>query len=282
MVNINEYLHIGGGPTSPTAWWIMVTDYSGAVGLVARTIAALIAIVAVALYFKKDALPSARKILMVILALEAVYFLSLLLSGIWGILPNEIAYGTSTEGGLHWRMGFLIETGLPCIVESILMPIVLFKLAFELRVGRPLKNAIKWALISGAAYIWVFWLDNTGNWLYQAFYSRKPLEYLTTNPVNIVSFTTTVFGLLALGIFALYYVKKSAGANTVRQLNLKTAGAIITLLGLYFLWNYLTWIYFGNDALWSDWYAWILGHNMNLFLLVLPLFGVPLMFEHKT
>ena len=54
-------------------------------------------------------------------------------------------------------------------------------------------------------------------------------------------------------------------------------GAIITLLGMYFLWNYLTWIYFGNNALWSDWYAWMLGHNMNLWVLAIPLVGLPLL-----
>ena len=37
---------------------------------------------------------------------------------------------------------------------------------------------------------------------------------------------------------------------------------------MYFLWNYLTWIYFGGDAVWSTWYAWFLGHNLDLWMLV--------------
>jgi len=283
MVNINEYLYMGGGGQGATAWWVMVTDYSGAVGLIARTIAGIVAVAAVAMYLKKGtASSSTRKILQFVLVAEAIYWLSLLLSGIWGLLPIELAYGAgSASTGLNWSLGFVIETGLPCIVESIAVPIVLLKLVSELRPNRPPKNAIKWALIAGFVYIFVFWLDNTGNWLYQVFYSRKPIEYLTTNPENLLSFGLTVFGLLALAVFAAVYAKKSAGTETVENLNLKTAGAIITLLGLYFLWNYLTWIVFGRDALWSNWYAWILGHNMNLWVLCIPLVGLPLLFAQK-
>ncbi len=47
---------------------------------------------------------------------------------------------------------------------------------------------------------------------------------------------------------------------------------------MYFLWNYLTWIYFGGDAVWSYWYAWFLGHNLDLWFLSLPLMGLPLLF----
>ncbi len=68
----------------------------------------------------------------------------------------------------------------------------------------------------------------------------------------------------------------------MEKLKLRTVGAIIVLLGLYFLWNYLTWIYFQSNQLWSDWYAWILGHNMNLWLLSIPLVGLPLLFEEET
>jgi hypothetical protein len=283
MVNINEYLYFGGGQ-SAAAWWVMVTDYSGAVGLIARTAAGIVAVAAVALYLKKGiASGSTRKVLQFILVAEAIYWLSLLLSGIWGLLPIEWAYGVGPGAptGLHWSAGFVIETGLPCIVESIMAPIVLLKLVYELRPSRPPKNAIKWALIAGFAYIFVFWLDNTGNWIYQAFYSRKPIEYLTTNPVNILNLILTTVGLLAIGIYAAYYAKKSAGTESIDKLKLRPLGAIITLVGLYFLWNYLTWIFFGNNALWSDWFAWFLGHNMDLWVLAIPMVGLPLLLSQK-
>jgi hypothetical protein len=29
---------------------------------------------------------------------------------------------------------------------------------------------------------------------------------------------------------------------------------------------------------WNEWYAWILGHNLDLWMLSLPLVGIPLLF----
>ena len=36
-----------------------------------------------------------------------------------------------------------------------------------------------------------------------------------------------------------------------------------------------------EDIKWSGWYAWFLGHNMDLWALSLPLFGLPLLFHQK-
>lgn len=69
-------------------------------------------------------------------------------------------------------------------------------------------------------------------------------EYVTLYPENLFSFIIPVFGLLALGIFATYFTKKSVGIK-LEMLKLRTVGAIILIAGLYFLWNYLTWIFFG-------------------------------------
>ncbi len=280
MVNINEYLYLGG--QGPAAFWVMVTDYSGAVGLVARTLAGVVAVAAVVLYAEKGAAASssARRILQWILVAEAIYWLSLLLSGIWGLLPVELAYGVPGQpNGLHWNPGFVIETGLPCIVESILLPILLFKMAYELRISRPPENAAKWALITGAAYIFVFWLGNTGNWLYVGGYTGKGWAYVTAYPENLLSFAITTVGLFALFVFSIKFALKR---DAVKKIDLRVAGAVVTLVGLYFLWNYLTWIFFGGNVLWSDWYAWFLGHNMDLWVLALPLVGLPLLLRPKS
>jgi hypothetical protein len=85
--------------------------------------------------------------------------------------------------------------------------------------------------------------------------------------------------LLVLTLYAAYFTVKSSKVDSADKLNLRAVGAIILSLGLYFLWNYLTWIYFGGDAVWSFWYAWFLGHNLDLWLLSLPLVGVPLLFD---
>ncbi len=279
MININEFTSM----TGPGAFWVMITDYSGAIGLIARTIAGIAAIVAIGMYiFRRLSSSSAVKVVKLVLVFEAIYWLSLLLSGIWGMLPVGTGGFGSTSSTVRFNLGFMIETGIPCLVESIAIPIALFKIVYELRPSRPMKNVIKWGLIAGTIYLLVFWLGNMGNWIYTIYYTGKGVSYMTGNAVNVLSFVLTTIGLLALTIYAAYFTKKSIGAQSIQELKLRTVGAIITLLGLYFLWNYLTWIYFGNNALWSQWFAWFLGHNMDLWALSLPLVGLPLLVKQKT
>jgi len=111
---------------------------------------------------------------------------------------------------------------------------------------------------------------------------EKGNGYLTAYPQNMLSFILTTFGLLALTIYTAYFSKKSSGAKSLQELKLKTIGAIILALGMYFLWNYLTWIFFGGNYIWSDWYAWFLGHNLDLWMLSLPLLGLPLLFTNNS
>lgn len=278
VVNINEYLYFPG----QVAVWVMATDYVGVVGLIARTVAGLVAIAAIVLCMKKRLSPSKTlSILQGILVAEAVYWLSLLPSGIWGVLPVQISGLGNPQSGLSFNISFLVETGLPCLVESTAIPFALFKLVSKLNTERHMKGAIKWTLITGAIYIFVFWLGNSANWIYTIFYDRG-LSYITNYPENMLSFGLTLFGLLGLAIFAADFAFKSRGTETLESLNFRKAGAIVILLGLYFQWNYLTWIIFGNNQLWSAWYAWFLGHNMDLWLLAIPLIGLPLLFKHNT
>jgi hypothetical protein len=107
------------------------------------------------------------------------------------------------------------------------------------------------------------------------------MEYVTAYPDHIVSVGLTSIGLLALTLYAAYFTKKSMGANSLAELDLRKVGAIITALGLYFLINYVMWLFLGTDAKWSTWYAWFLGHNMDLWLMTLPLVGLPLLFKGK-
>jgi hypothetical protein len=135
-------------------------------------------------------------------------------------------------------------------------------------------------LIAGTVYVLVFWFTNTALWASTVM--RQGMEYLTSYPENLLSFALTSIGMLALTVFTAYFAKKSIGTETVEKLNLKTIGAITIALGLFYLWNYLTWIFFGRDEIWSNWYGWFLGHNLNLWLLSIPLVGLPLLFEHKA
>jgi hypothetical protein len=257
------------------SFFIFITDISALVGLVFRFVASIIAFSSVIYYFNKG-LPSTAKtfkILRLILVLEAVYWLSLITTTIASVpsLFNESVISALTS--------FAINV-VPLIVESIILPIALFVFAWQLNPNKPREKAINWGLITGTVYVFVFWLTNTSMWLVTIIY-QKPIEYLTSNPQNVLSSILTVFGLLSLAIYATYFTKKSSGTESWQNLNLKNIGAIMVALGMYFLWNYLSWIFFGGDYLWSEWYAWFLGHNMDLWLLSLPLLGLPLLFAEK-
>jgi hypothetical protein len=263
---------------------IFVEDISAAIGVASRLVASVIALSGVILYFLKKGLPTqaVMKIFRFVLVGEAIYWLGLVASA---VLPLF-----STFGFTIWRVDghmstlpvltSLITNELPLLVESVAIPAVLLKLTYELNPKKPAKRAIKWGLITGAIYVFVFWLTNTAMWILTIM--RQGLVYLTVYPVNLLSFVLTTIGLFALTVFTVHFAKKSAGKESIGKIKLKTVGIITIMLGLIYLWNYLTWIFFGNDALWSNWYSWFLGHNLNLWLLSIPLVGLPLLFEQKA
>ena len=273
---IGEWNYLSG-----SAWfWILITDVSAYFGLVFRFIASLITVVAVIFYFAKKGLPESTKFkaLKWILVLEALYWVPLFLSGLMGFLPVDL----SGFGATGLSLSLLITTGIPCLVSSIVVPFALFKLASKMKPDKPRKDAIKWGFIAGALYIFVFWLNNTGMWI--ATLLTKGTGYFGAYPETMFSFALTLYGLPVLVAFTAYFMGKSISArtDTFEELNLRAIGAIIIALGLYFLWNYLTWIFFGGDHLWSDWYAWFLGHNLDLWMLSLPLVGLPLLFKRQA
>ena len=258
---------------------IFAEDISGLIGLIFRFLGSLIALVAIIFYFVKKNLskPTAHKILKVVLVFEAIYWLGLLTTGAVDF-QNLFSRGASNRTVIS-VLDSLMTGALPSLMESLAIPVALFILAYKLGPNKPLKGAIKWGLITGTIYLIVFWLLNTSMWILTI--RQKGMSYLTSYPQNLLSFVLTTFGLIALAIFTAYFTKKSSGAETLQELKLKTVGAIITALGMYFLWNYLSWIFFGGDYVWSYWFAWFLGHNMDLWMLSLPLVGLPLLFINR-
>jgi hypothetical protein len=278
FVNINEYAFFVG----PSSTWVLITDVSGVIGLVVRAIASLIAVVGLAFYlFKSPSKPSLLKILKTVLVLEAIYWLSLLISGIWGVLPSVIGgVGSSGDSGISFNLVFLVNTGIPCLVEAIALPIALIKLFFALNPNKPRSAVVKWGLITMAVYVIVFWLNNTCNWLTAALYhgSGIILDY----PASIFSFALTAFGLLGLTLYALYFTKKSICTDSLGKIDWQKVGTIVVLLGLYFDIIYVMWLLLGSVGGWNEWYAWFLGHNMDLWLVALPIAGLPLLFKRKS
>jgi hypothetical protein len=279
---IGEWERIGGGSF---AFTIFVEDISATIGLIFRFAASIIALAAIIFYLskKKIAKSAVYKILRVILVFEGIYWLGLIATA--GFNFQTLASITSHNLPV---MDFLALSVIPTTVESIVLPIALFVLAFKLNPNKPLKTPLKWGLITGTIYIVVFWLINTSIWL--GIIKSKGIAYLWTevvqvngvdqvisHPEHLVSFVTTAFGLLALTIYSGYITKKSTHRETLQDLKLPALGAIILALGTYFLWNYFSWAIFAGNT-WNDWYAWFLGHNMDLWMLSLPLVGLPLLF----
>ena len=248
--------------------WLFITDIAATATLIFRVIGSFMAVSGMIAYFIKRSLSRriAFRLLKLILVCEAIYWLGLLASGIGGILPVTPFY-----------FDMLLTSGIPCTVAALAIPVALFKLVTNLSSEKPKKNATKWGLIAGATYIFVFWLNNSVMWLYTIMY--KGIDYLTAYPQNLFSFCFTIVGLFVLALFASYFAKTTAGASNLQAEKLRVIGTIITALGMYFLVNYLLWIFF--PAPWSSWYAWFLGHNLDLWFMTATLVGIPLIYYNR-
>lgn len=258
-------------------FFILITDVPGCIGLGFRTAAGFIAVIISLFYIAKKALskPELLMALRLVVLFEAGYwFLSFFMSGIWGLAA--FADPSVGFGGL---ILMTIMNTLPCFVQSIGLVSVLIKLFFELAPNKPPKNAIKWGLITGTFYVFVFWLNNTGMWI--AALVEKGIDYITLYPSNMFSFFFSTVGLYLLALYTAYFAKKSMRAESIEMINLHTVGAIVTLVGLYFGTNYVMWIFLGSVGGWGSWYAWILGHNLDLWAMSLPLVGLPMLFQPK-
>jgi hypothetical protein len=257
----------------------LIEDLNATIGNSFRMAGSAIAIAALIYYFVKKGISKNRSflVLRVVLVFEAIYWFGLLSSGASGVF--RVLSGSHS---LTISLGYV----LPAVLESTIVPIILLILAYKLSPNKPMKDPIKWSLISGTVLVFVYWVLNTGIWAlalqsYQKTLAYPPIkgtQYLTTYPFMMVAFLSTVVGLLALTLYAVYATKKLSGTENLQSLNLRPIGIIILGLGLFYLWNYLTWIFFGGDYVWSSWFTWLLGHNMDLWMLSFSLIGIPLLF----
>ncbi len=271
---IGEWDRIAGGAFKTA---ILVEDITAFVCLLFRFTASIIALAAVTYYFVKKSIskPASYKILRVVIIFEAVYWFGLAattaftVEGFTRVLSNQPIASV---------LNSLVLGVIPSVVEAIILPITLLILAFKLSPNKPLKGAIKWSLITGALYILSFWLVYSSIWI--GVIRQKGTEYLMARPENVISFALTIVGLVALATYTAYSSKKLSTTTTLQEIKHGTVGITILMLGTYFLWNYLSWVILAETQ-WSDWYAMFLGHNLNLWMLSLPLVGLPLLFYRR-
>jgi hypothetical protein len=251
---------------------IPFTDVPAAIGLGFRVTAGFIALITLLFYMVKRDLspPEALTSLRWILLLEAVYWFSLFPSAIWGF---------QTSFPMYPRDLLIIGTGVPCLAESVVMPVVLCALFLKLNTKKPAAGAIKWGVIAGTAYIFVLWLNYTTQWWSDVIISG--VDFISLTPLSTFNFALTAVGLLLLALYAGVYTKRSFGTDVLAGLNLKKAGGIIIALGLYFDVSWLSWMLFASPSQTGIAYTFFMFHNMDLWLLSLPLVGLPLMLYKK-
>ena len=124
---IGEWERLGGGG-SIFSTIIFVEDISATIGLVFRLAASAVALAGTVLYFVKKGLPAQTitKILRLVLVGEAIYWLGLLVSG---ILPLIYLRGFG-QSSLLMALLSILTSEIPLLVESIAIPVALFKLAY--------------------------------------------------------------------------------------------------------------------------------------------------------
>lgn len=268
---------------------ILVEDISATIGLIFRFAGSIIALAAVVFYFAKKGIAqsTAYKAIRTVLIFEGIYWLGLVATTGYSVY----FFGRMLFAGanIFRLLDSFFFSALSTVVEGVILPVVLFILAFKLSPNKPLRGAVKWAGISGLVLIVVFWLVYTGIWVSVIQGTGKSIDYLwvtfenltwESHPEHLVSFITTAVGLPLLAIYTAFFIKKSIRVESLSDLQVGKIGVIILGLGTYFLWNYFSWVMFAGDT-WNDWYRWFLGHNMDLWMLVLPLLALPLIFYKK-
>ncbi len=250
--------------------YVPFTDIPGEIGLGFKASAGFVALITLLFYLTKRNLskPELATNLRWIALFSAAYFLLLLPSGIWGFQFSTPFYSTQF---------FIIETGLPCIVQAIVMSTVLVVFFFKLNVNNPVQDAIRWGLISVTAYLFVLWFNYTAQWWSEVYVAG--IGVLVKYPVYTFEFVATVGGLLLLAIYSAVYSRRYGSVPSLAGLSLKKAGSIVTGLGLYFDAIWILWLLFGDvsrSAL-IVWPSFSVPHNVDLWMATLPLAGLPLL-----
>ena len=275
---------------NPLFWQILYylsEGVTGSIAIVLRAFAAFFAVIAAYLYWRKKdvAMLSVRKYASRALLLETSFFLA--------IMPSIIAaivYNLPTSDYLFYfdhspEQILLFGTAIPCLAMTITTVPLLLKLRSKINADAPQKEIIKWASLAGIAYvIVVFWFNYCMLWIANMVpYPRANqvfgLDFLL-QPINLVSFVVTVFGLFVIGLAAVWTLRPAIDGK-VGEVNLKALGGVMIAFSCYFIFNTLYYIATGGyEAHPSVWYEVISPmHNANLWTIALIIIGVPLLFS---
>jgi hypothetical protein len=276
------------GLVTKDPWWWILLYYSsegvaGSVAIVLRAVGSFFAFYAAFLWWRKKdtAIPTIRKNACRALLLEAGFFLALIPS-----IIAAFAYNLTSEYLFYFdhtpERILLFGTAIPCLIIVLVVPPLLLKLRAKIKHEEQAQEIIKWSALTGIAYLFVvFWFNYTMLWAatmvsYPRAYQVYGLEFLM-QPTNFLSFSITVFGLLAIALSALS-VTLPAIKKQPKKIKLTKLGIIMVAFGSYFLFNtiyyYLTGSYEAHPSVWYE----VIGplHNPNLWALTFIFVGLPL------
>lgn len=242
-------------------WWTVLfyaTETVPSLGVFFRWIVGILILYAGVVYAKKgvEGLSAIKGRIAYAFIFEAGYYLTLIPA-----LLSGFAYGLFGEG--LWYYGstppivvLLLNGFVSAAAIFIIVPILLKLRSAVLKSSN--EEVIKWSTKTAVAYLFIiFWFIYTMSWLgslvpWEA--RAQPGISILLNPLDLISFIATVFGLLALAIYA--YKALAPSMQKGEKPSLKSIGAIMTVLGLYFLLMTALYIayggYYGHPTVWME------------------------------
>ena len=287
----NDYVYqkLSEGPS----WWLVLyysgEGVAGTVGLVIRAVGGFFAFYAAALFVwkKEKSLPLIKGKVGAALLFEGIYFLSLIPSTItafaYYFADGNVFYFDHTP-----PLILLYVAAFPTLAMVTIMPTVLFKLRSKVVGNSSTQDIVKWSSLTAFTYVLVvFWFSYSMAWLGNMVpFDRARGQYgwiFLLEPVNFLSFTVTVVGLLLIALFTLKFTLP-ASKNFPLRISVRGVGVVMLAFGGYFIFNllyfYLTGGYAPHPNVWYE----MIGppHNVNLWCLVFVFLGLTLLIGGRT
>ena len=258
----------------------------GTSGFAFRIGAVLAAIFAMVSILRGYAISRVLKFGGIALVLETIYFMTFIPSAVFGFLAAfELSDWHTLIAGGPW---FIVETVVPTLVESIIMPVSLLKLRTKLTNPSSREGMVKWAYIVGMCYLIVFWLTYFTQWIatfmqpavYASLYPGFGTEYVLNYPLNMFTFILTSVGFPLLMLF-FWRSSLPAMRDPTKSLNLRKLGITLNLLGFYFIAIIAIFRIFGVVGGESIWILFFMFNNPDLWCVTLPVLGIPLILTRQ-
>lgn len=221
------------------SWWTALfyaTELVPSAGILFRFIASLLVLYSAVIILAKKGygLSMVKGKVCTAIFLEAAYYLTLipaLLSGFaFAFFGESLWYYGETP-----KLIVVLLNGVVSIAFLFVIVPVLLKLRAKIADNAPTEELLKYGSITAVSYLFVFWFTYAMSWFssFVPWSARsQPGMDILMNHLDMLSFAATVFGFLAIALYALKVFLpaiKEQGAPNLRQIAL-----IMTGVGIYF------------------------------------------------